>query len=554
MTDILPADSSPDATETRILVMPPTRADGAAIAKLLEAAAISCKLVASMSELCASLREGGACAVLSEQALITDSKPLIEHVDHQPIWSELPIIALSRTGHESRAFAEVMARLGNVSVVERPVRTSTLLSLIRAAQRARARQYQLRQFLAERDQLLESEKAARNEAERASRMKDEFLATLSHELRTPLNSVLGWTQVLKRAQALPEEALKGLGVIERNARAQGQIIEDLLDMSSIISGKVRLDVQRVDLAAVVNATVETVRPAAQAKGIRLHMVLDPLAGPVRGDPNRLQQVLWNLLTNSVKFTPRAGRVTISLARINSHLEVEVADTGEGIDAAFLPQVFDRFRQADATTTRRHGGLGLGLSIAKQLVELHGGTITAKSAGGGEGSTFRVALPLVPANAETVAGDGTREYSKRCVEHTAMPECDSVDLAGLVVLLVDDEPDSLGLIRRILEECHAQVIGVASAVEALERLARQTPDVIVSDIGMPERDGYSLIQQIRASDHEIANVPAIALTAYARVEDRLKAIRAGFQLHLSKPVEPIELVSMVQSLARRPTQT
>jgi signal transduction histidine kinase/ActR/RegA family two-component response regulator len=554
MTGTPPPSGSPDAIETRILVMPPTRADGEAIAKLLGTAGLSCKLVASMSDFCESIREGGACAVLSEEALLNGSQSLLEQVRRQPIWSELPIIALSRAGHESRAFADIVASLGNVSVVERPVRSSTLLSLIRASQRARRRQYQLRQFLAERDQLFESERAARNEAERASRMKDEFLATLSHELRTPLNAVLGWTQVLKKGPALPEEALKGLGIIERNARAQAQIIEDLLDMSSIISGKVRLDVQRVDLAAVVNATVETVRPAAQARGIRLQMVLDPLAGPVRGDPNRLQQILWNLLTNSVKFTPRDGRVTITLARINSHLEVEVADNGEGIDPAFLPHVFDRFRQADATTTRRHGGLGLGLSIVKQLVELHGGTITAKSAGRGKGSTFRVALPLMPANGEMIESPGAREYSKRSVERHSVPECDSVTLDGLVVLVVDDEPDSLALIRRILEECNAQVIAVASAAEAFERFERQIPDVIVSDIGMPEQDGYSLIQQIRAREDDIARVPAIALTAYARIEDRLKAIRAGFQLHLSKPVEPIELVSMIQSLARRPKQS
>lgn len=549
-----PADSSTDVIETRAILMPPTRADGEAITLLLRGAGISCTLVADMSGLCAAVREGGACVVLSEESLLANSMPLIELVESQPMWSELPIVALSRAGHESRAFAAILAKLGNVSVVERPVRTSTLLSLIRASQRARERQYQLRRFLAEREQFLESERAARSEAERAGRMKDEFLATLSHELRTPLNSILGWTQVLRQGQALPEDAMKGLAIIERNARAQAQIIEDLLDMSSIISGKVRLDVQRVDLATVVNATIETVRPAAQAKGIRLQVVLDPLAGPVRGDPNRLQQILWNLLTNSVKFTPRDGRVSVTLARINSHLEIEVADSGEGIDPAFLPQVFDRFRQADATTTRRHGGLGLGLSIVKQLVELHGGTIAAKSAGRGAGSTFRVALPLMPANGETIDGHGAREYPKRSAEHTALPKSDPVDLAGLWVLVVDDESDSLALIRRILEECNAQVIAISSAAEALKALTRQTPDVIVSDIGMPDQDGYSLIQQVRAMDGEVANVPAIALTAYARIEDRLKAIRAGFQLHLSKPVEPIELVSMIESLARRPKRS
>ena len=283
------------------------------------------------------------------------------------------------------------------------MRTSTLVSLVRSSLRARDRQYQVRQHLLEQERAqqivresVDSERAARSEAERASRMKDEFLATLSHELRTPLNAVLGWTQVMRKSRDLGKDAPDALNVIERNARAQAQIIQDLLDMSSIISGKVRLDVQRLDLASLINATIETIRPAAQAKGIRLHIVLDPMAGAVRGDPNRLQQVLWNLLTNAVKFTPKDGRIQVTLARVNSHLEVEVEDNGEGIDPDFLPHIFGRFRQADASSTRRHGGLGLGLSIVKQLVELHGGTISAKSAGRHLGATFRIALPVMVA--------------------------------------------------------------------------------------------------------------------------------------------------------------
>jgi len=439
-------------------------------------------------------------------------------------------------------------QLGNVSVVERPVRTSTLVSLVRANHRARARQFELREYLAEREHLLQSEQAARSEAERASRMKDEFLATLSHELRTPLNAVLGWTQVLRASQGLPTEAANGLIVIERNARSQAQIIEDLLDMSSIISGKVRLDVQRVDLNSIVEATVETVRPAAQAKEIRLAAVLDPIAGPVRGDPNRLQQILWNLLTNAVKFTARGGRVTITLARINSHLEVEVADTGEGIDPAFLPHVFDRFRQADASSSRRHGGLGLGLSIVKQLVELHGGTIIAKSPGRGGGSTFRLGLPLMPTSADPSESEESRQHPRRS---SGIPtDVVVVDLNGLTVLVVDDEPDSRTLIERLLVNSGAKVVTAASSEEAMQALLRQAPDVLVSDIGMPGEDGYTLIRRVRTSAAQVAQIPAIALTAYARIEDRVKAIQAGYQLHLSKPVEPIELLAMVNSVVQR----
>jgi hypothetical protein len=462
-------------------------------------------------------------------------------------------MVLSRSGRESTALAGLVERLGNVSVVERPLRTSTLLSLVRVSLRARERQYQVREYLAQQEnarrlikESVDAERAARGEAERASRTKDEFLATLSHELRTPLNAVLGWTHVLQKSSGRSAEDTKALSVIERNARAQAQIIEDLLDMSSIISGKVRLDVQRVELASLINATVETVRPSAQAKGIRLQVVLDPKAGPMRGDPNRLQQVLWNLLTNAVKFTRKDGRISITLARVNSHLEVEVSDNGEGIDPDFLPHIFDRFRQADASSTRDHRGLGLGLSIVKQLVELHGGSISVKSAGRGQGSTFRVLLPLAATNDDSQ--ELSVEYSPRSAAQAAREAIPQIDLRGLKVLVVDDELDSRSLIQRLLQECNASVTTAGSAEEAVGVVLGNAPDILISDIGMPGEDGYILIRRIRELSQ--ATIPAIALTAYARIEDRIKAIQAGFQSHLSKPVEPIELVVMVQSLARR----
>jgi PAS domain S-box-containing protein len=397
----------------------------------------------------------------------------------------------------------------------------------------------------ERERLLESERAARAEAERTSRMKDEFLATLSHELRTPLNAILGWAQVLRSETPTAEDLVQGLSTIERNARAQTQIIEDLLDMSRIISGKVRLDIMRIDLVTVLEQAIETVRPAAAARGIRLQPTLDRRVGPISGDPNRLQQVFWNLLSNAIKFTPRNGRVQILLERVNSHLEVSVVDSGEGIAPEFLPHVFDRFRQQDASTTRRHGGLGLGLAIVKQLVELHGGTVAAHSRGMGEGATFRVALPLRVIEPEEVE---ERRHPQADFAPLAAPEA-SIRLDGVTVLVVDDEPDARGLVKRLLQDRQARVLTAGRASEALALLRSERPDVLVSDIGMPEEDGYTLIRKVRALDAGSGGLtPAIALTAYARAEDRMKAILAGFQMHVSKPVEAAELLTMVASLA------
>ena len=417
----------------------------------------------------------------------------------------------------------------------------------------------------ERERLLEAERAARAETERTGRMKDEFLATLSHELRTPLNAILGWSTILSGrgggggpggGDMLAEDVAEGLAVIERNARAQNQIIEDLLDMSRIISGKVRLDVQRLDLAPVVEAAIETVRPAAAAKGIRLQTMLDPRARPVSGDPNRLQQVFWNLLGNAIKFTPKGGRVQVLLERVNSHLEVSVMDSGQGIAPEFLPHVFERFRQADGATTRAHGGLGLGLAIVKQLVELHGGTVRVRSGRPGEGATFTVALPLTvlhpdAAGAEEDAAGEPRRHPRAGAPTPALLPASGLSLAGVKVLVVDDEPDARALVRRLLEGRQATVRTAGSAAEALAQIAAERPDVLVSDIGMPREDGYSLIRRVRALAVEAGGaVPAVALTAYARAEDRMKAVLAGFQMHVAKPVEPAELLTMVASLAGR----
>jgi PAS domain S-box-containing protein len=401
----------------------------------------------------------------------------------------------------------------------------------------------------ERNQLLERERAARLEAEHASRMKDDFLATLSHELRTPLNAVLGYAQLLRAGTLGAEEFPDALEVIERNARAQTQIIEDLLDLSRIVSGKVRLDVQRVELATVVTAAIDALRPAAEARGVRLTAVLDPLVGPVKGDPSRLQQVVWNLVSNAIKFTPADGQVQVALERVNSHVEIVVSDTGEGITPEFLPHVFDRFRQADASSTRRQGGLGIGLAIVKQLVELHGGTVRAKSPGPGRGSTFVVALPLSVTH-EDEPGEATRVHPK-APSRSADDACDEIDLAGVRVLVVDDEPDARHLVARILQLCGAEVIAAASVGEAIEQFRRRPPDVLISDLGMPEHDGYDLIRAVRALPPAGGgNCPAAALSAFARSEDRRRALMAGFQTHVAKPVEPAELIAVVASLAGR----
>lgn len=402
---------------------------------------------------------------------------------------------------------------------------------------------QIEEREAERDQLLKNERAARTEAERASLLKDEFLATLSHELRTPLNAIVGWSHVLCTPGHTDAELARGLSVIERNARAQAQLIEDMLDMSRIISGKTRLDVQQVNLQDVVKAAVASVQNSADAKGIRLELVLNPNAGPVRGDPGRLQQCFWNLLSNSIKFTPNNGRVQVILQRVNGSVQVSVVDSGEGIAAEFLPHVFERFRPGDASTTRRHGGLGLGLSIVKHLVELHGGKVQAQSAGEGLGATFSIELPMLGAQPNAIP-PGDDHVGTQMADEVSRPSPE-----GISVLAVDDDADGRDLIKYVLESCGARVILAESSQEALALLLIERPDMIISDIGMPGEDGYEFIRKVRAlSPAEGGKTPAAALTAFARAEDRTRALQAGYQTHAAKPVRPAELSALAASLA------
>ncbi len=400
-----------------------------------------------------------------------------------------------------------------------------------------------RQALTEREASEDRERRARAQAEGANRTKDEFLATVSHELRTPLTAMLGWARLLRGRRSDEARTERAIDAIERNAVAQAQLIEDLLDVSRIVSGKLRLELHETDLRKVVEAAIDSVRPAMEAKQIRFQTLIDPAGADVLGDPNRLQQVVWNLLSNAIKFAPKQGKVTLSLARINSHVELTVRDDGRGIDPQFLPRVFQRFAQEDSGESRAHGGLGLGLAIARHLVELQGGTIEAASEGVGKGASFTVKLPILPV-ARKVVGEAHPSLSRE-VRLESPPE-----LQGLHVLVVDDEPDTRDLLLTTLADSGCDVRATSSVRDAMEAVAAARPDVILSDIGMPGENGYDLVRRLRQlTPEQGGRVPAAALTAYSRPEDRRQALRAGFEMFLPKPVEPAELLAAVATLAR-----
>ncbi len=691
--------------EKRVLLAAATARDGEITRSLLAAAQLTCVVCENLARLTAEIDAGVGAILLTEEAFEADGiDGLLAKLGRQPSWSDIPVVILMRSDRGWDVANRVLNSLTNVTLLERPAPTRSVVSAVQTAVRSRLRQYQIRQqfeeiladrklaeqrdrqavaeamstaeanakfrtffdqgtyfagvmtpdgtvieanrlcldacgftrdqvigkkfwecgwwnqspalvelvkkgsmqaakgqlfrtetsyFLAdgsqrvvdltispvtddsgkilfvaptgtditeqkrmanEREKLLEAERAARADAEQAGRLKDEFLATLSHELRTPLNAILGWARILRRHKQEDAELNEGLAVIERNSRAQAKLIEDLLDMSRIISGKLRLDVQKVAAADITSAAIESVRPAAEAKDIRLEKVLDTHVGLVRGDPARLQQIMWNLLSNAIKFTPKGGKVQVALQLVNSHVEISVTDTGVGIKPEFIPYVFERFRQADASITRKHGGLGLGLAIVKNLVELHGGKVWAKSPGEGHGATFVVELPLmVVHDIESKAG---HEHPKSSpLASSADFICEENLLQGVSVLVVDDEEDARNLIARVLQECDATVFVASSAAQAREILMGERPTVLISDVGMPGEDGYELIRKIRQlPDHQGGKTPAAALTAFARSEDRTRALRAGYQSHLSKPVEPSELITVVASLAGRTGMT
>ena len=393
--------------------------------------------------------------------------------------------------------------------------------------------------------LLKRESDARESAEESNRLKDEFLATVSHELRTPLTAILGWARLLESGTLDDETSNQAIETIWRNAKAQAQIVDDILDVSRIITGNLYLELHPLEVVPVVEAAINVVRPTADAKGIRIDVEFDCIKAAVSGDANRLQQVIWNLLSNAVKFTENGGHVLIKLRQVGAAIEISVTDSGQGISRDFLPYVFDRFRQADSTTTRQHGGLGLGLAIARHLVEIHGGTIKAESAGPGKGSVFTIRLPLVDAAARESKLDETRTVAASRANQSQQL------LSGLRVLVVDDDADTLQLMTTALTSRQATVTAVSSAGEAIEAIKASRPDVLVSDIAMPDEDGYGLIRRIRSlDDHSSSVIPAVAITAYAKEEDRHKALSSGFQIYLAKPIELTELVSVVAKAARR----
>ena len=458
------------------------------------------------------------------------------------------VLARIRSGQSVDHFETVRVRKDGrpieVSITVSPIRGAdgTVVGASKIARDIGAQ----RQVVRERAELLTRTQAARAEAEAANRSKDDFLTTLSHELRTPLNAVYGWAAMLQTGQMDESTRTRAIDAIMRNANAQVQLIDDLLDVSRIASGKLRLDPRPLEPRPVIEAAVEAVRPAALAKGIRLDLHLDPKAAAIIGDPNRLQQVVWNLLSNAVKFTPRSGSVRIALRERDSHVEIEVSDSGIGITPDLLPHVFERFRQGDSSSTRLQGGLGLGLTLVKQLVELHGGTVTAESRGVGQGATFTVRLPLRAAGHPATAAPARPWTADGWVPVSSVSR-----LHGVRVLAVDDDRDGLALIAAILGQAGATVAVSHSAAEGFDMFVDETPDVLISDVEMPVEDGYSLIRRIRALEPARGGrVPAIALTAYGRREDRLRSIGAGFSMHVPKPVDPSELLTLVASLSSR----
>jgi signal transduction histidine kinase len=491
-----------------------------------------------------ALEAGGFEAVITDYHLRwSDGLAVLRRAKER--FPDCPVIMFTGTGSEEIAVEAMKSGLDDY-VVKTPHHYVRLPTALRSAL-ARAAERRYTASLESRFQtLLDREREARLAAEAASLMKDEFLATLSHELRTPLNAIVGWTRLLKTGSLEGEKLRRAVETIERNAFAQARLIEGLLDISAIVSGKMTLDVRPVDLAPVVEAALESVRPAADAKGIRLEMALDPAPGLVPGDAARLQQVVWNLLSNAVKFTPPGGFVRVELERLDSRVRLGVRDSGIGIDPAFLPSVFEPFRQADSSMTRAQGGLGLGLAIVRRLVELHGGSVGAESGGLGHGAAFTVELPRQ-----------TREPERRSPASPMVPESldRAPDLQGLRVLVVDDEADTRELIAVVLRQRGAEVLPVGSAAETRQVWEGFRPGLLISDIAMAGEDGYELIRWVRRLPPERGGrLPAVAVTAYARSEDRRRALLAGYNLHLSKPFDPDELVAVAASLTDRVSQS
>ncbi len=543
--------------DERVLILAPTGRDASLTNRYLSEAGVQGVTCSEIEELCRNLSQGAGAALISEEALTQEAmRCLVETLDEQPPWSDFPLIVLTSGGEDAPGNLSTLKLLGEASsmtLVERPTRVITLISAVRSALRARRRQYEVRTHLEaerkardERTRLLDEAVEAREQAEASNRAKDIFLATLSHELRTPLTAVLGWARMLRSRKIDEATAEHGLQVIERNAESQNQMIQELLDVSRIVTGKLQLEVELMQLMPVIKAAVDSVQHAVEAKSIELDVNFETESALVTGDPERLQQVIWNLLSNAIKFTPKAGHIEVKLERYGSDVRIKVSDTGMGISPDFLPHVFERFRQADGSTTRAQGGLGLGLAVVRHIIEQHGGTVAAESEGEDRGSTFTVNLP--------VAAASTRAKKSQTADEQADAggrDEQAIPLDGLRVLIVDDQPDARELLSMILNDAGAEVLTADSAAAAFELIGRAKPDVLVSDIGMPHEDGFSLISRIRSLPSAgSGKIPAISLTAYASLEDRQRSRDAGFDEHVVKPVEPSELIVVVARLAGR----
>jgi signal transduction histidine kinase/ActR/RegA family two-component response regulator len=523
-----PGDASD--TATGVLVFTPVGRDGALTQEFLRRASIPNVICPSIAALCEIVEDGGGGALLlTEEALDAPGFPrLAALLDAQPSWSDVPVLLFAGSSGADMTLRTIQSieTLRNVTLFERPIRLAAVLSAIRAALRARARQYELRDLLAKlRD--------ARAAAETANRLKDEFLATLSHELRTPLNAIIGWTSMLTRGQVDPARMPRVFEALDRNAQSQAQLIADVLDVSRIVAGKLQLQMTSVDLCDLVAQALDSVRAAATAKEIGLF--LDETPGClVRGDAGRLQQIVWNLLSNAIRFTPAGGSIRLSVTRDDQQVTVSVADSGAGIPSEFLPHVFDRFRQADQTSTRPHGGLGIGLSIVKHLVEQHGGTVSVSSDGPGQGACFTVRLP---------AGE-PREVPP--LASSPPPQAD-ISLVGRTILVVDDDASTRDVVAAALERAGADVCLAPSAAEAWNALHDRSPDVLIADLAMPVEDGLSFMRRVRRDANRGGRLPAIALSAFADARSEESAHAAGFTAFLAKPARPDALLHLIDEL-------
>jgi signal transduction histidine kinase/ActR/RegA family two-component response regulator len=513
-----------------VLVFAPVGRDAELTHEFLNRASIPNLICDSMLQLCDVFESGGGGALLLTEEALDD--PAFSHLtarlDRQPSWSDVPVLVFAGGSGADMTLRTIRSieSMRNVTLFERPIRLAAVLTAIRAALRGRARQYEVRDLLAEL-------REARAGAEAANRLKDEFLATLSHELRTPLNAILGWTSMLTRGQIERSRMPRVFEALDRNAQSQAQLIADVLDVSRIVTGKLRLQLATVDLCDLVAQATDSVRPAAAAKDIRLSIEETPRC-VVRGDPGRLQQVVWNLLSNAIKFTPAGGSIDLTVTRDERDVSLVVADTGVGIPKEFLPNVFERFRQADQSSTRVHGGLGLGLSIVKYLVELHGGAVSASSGGHGQGACFSVRLPAE----DVVAVDLSPSPSAPASE---------ISLSGRTILVVDDDASNLEVVAAALERTGAHVCVAASAAEGWTALHDRTPDLLIADLAMPVEDGFSFMRRVRGNPNIGQQFPAIALSAFADARSEESARAAGFSAFLAKPARPEALLGLIDRL-------